>query len=222
MSVHHENYPWMFHRNEIDLLEDELEDLYEKYHCRGCDAVSTEAAVIHEQMDTEEQSDDELFQRLGFDFVDDSFESFFALRGDAVESEEEWAREMEHLRNHPLFRYAQRWATLVKRFSKDRYEEGGVYAGVFFRIYANINLIPLKIFSALTEEMYEDRIGCEIALEEYRLACIYLERVVESLELIVFVVADLEWLQESRRSAQVLEEALTHHMDSLRRRISLV
>lgn len=216
------HYPWMFHRNEIDLLEDELEDLYEKYHCRGCDVVSTEAAVIHEQMDTEEQSDDELFQRLGCDFVDDPCESFFTLRGDAVESEEEWTREMEHVRRHPLFRYAQRWATLVKQFSKERYEEGGVYAGVFFRIYANINLIPLKIFSALAEEMYGDRVGCEIALEEYRLACIYLERVLESLELITFVVADLEWLQESRRSAQVLREALTHHTNSLRRRMSLV
>jgi len=69
MTLQDHDYPWVFRRDEIDILEDELEDLYEAFH-RSEDGSSFESAILGEQLDTQEQSDRELSRRLGFDILE--------------------------------------------------------------------------------------------------------------------------------------------------------
>ncbi|MBI4256666.1 hypothetical protein HY626_01255 [Candidatus Uhrbacteria bacterium] len=214
------DYPWVFRRDDIDLLEDELEDLYETFH-RSEDGSSFESAVLGEQLETEEQSDRELSVRLGFDVLEPPPPAVLSAResidppSDAFEL---WQQELTHRRFHPLYQQAKRWTVGVKSVAKRGYEQGGGYAGECFRVYANVNLVPLKIFTALCEEMHEDLVGWEIALEEYRLALMYIDRILESLSLMSLSLEMSDWVQTSRVGAMELREALLSARSNLSRR----
>lgn len=216
MSPQDQEFPWVFRRDEIDILEDELEDLYEKYH-RPEDAPSFESSVLAEQLDTEERSDQELSTRLGFDVLEPPPPSLVSSRDSATPSDiwSEWQEELVHVRSHPLYQQAKTWAVHVKPVAKRGYEQGGAYAGELFRVWANVNLVPLKIFTALCEEMHEDDIGYEIAREEYRLALTYIERILESMSLMIFTVELSSWIERGREMARKLQEALKSTLANL-------
>ena len=95
MSPQDQDFPWVFRRDEIDILEDELEDLYETYHRPG-DPPSFESSVLHEQLDTEERSDQELSTRLGFDVLEPPPPSVVSSR-DADEPSDTWSAWQEEL-----------------------------------------------------------------------------------------------------------------------------
>lgn len=215
MSLQDQDFPWVFRRDEIDIMEDELEDLYETYHLHG-DIPSFESSVLCEQLDTEEKSDQELSVRLGFNVLEPPAPSMVSSRDSDAPSDtwSAWHEEFVHVRSHPLYQQAKIWSAQVKPIAKRGYEQGGAYAGELFRIYANVNLVPLKVFMALCEEMYEDDIGDEIAREEYRLALTYLDRIFESMSLIVFAPGLDAWIKHSRDSAHVLHEAIHRAMDA--------
>ena len=215
MSLQDQDFPWVFRRDEIDILEDELEDLYETHHSSESDP-TFESSVLHEQLDTQERSDNELSARLGFDVLDPPA-SMFSSRDPAPTSEDwsAWQEEIAHVRVQPLYQQARMWAAQVKPVAKRGYEQGGAYAGELFRIYANVNLVPLKIFTAMCEQLYEDDIGDEIALEEYRLALIYLSRIVESMSLFLFAPGLEAWIKHSRQGATALLEEIHRAMKSL-------
>ena len=217
MTSQEPSYPWIFHRDEIDLLEDELEDLYERFCRDTSDKNVMERAVLSEQLETEDRSDRELSARLGFDVVENrpDPQADNAPQQDATEV---WQQEVRLVQQHPLYQRVKAWVALVKPFSKRAYEMGGPYAGEVFRVYANLNLIQLKVFTALSEELREDQIGVEIALEEYRLALVYLERMLESVGLVFFSVQDLDWLRESQSRAQSLRLAILEQQKMLNRR----
>lgn len=223
MSPQEQDSPWVFRRDEIDILEDELEDIYERYHRPG-DVVSFESSVLYEQLDTEERSDHELSTRLGFDVLEPPPASMVSSRDLVAPLDllSAWQEECSLMRSHPLYQQAKKWATEVKPIAKRGYEEGGVYAGELFRIYANVNLVPLKIFNAMCEEMHEDEVGNEIAREEYRLALTYLGRILESMNLMLFVQELAPWIELSRVHARELQGMilsamanLPHHKPSL-------
>ena len=48
MALHDPDFPWMFRRDDIDILEDELEDLHEAFHHE--DHPSYESAILREPM----------------------------------------------------------------------------------------------------------------------------------------------------------------------------
>lgn len=223
MSPQDQEFPWVFRRDEIDILEDELEDLYETYHRPG-DPPSFESSVLCEQLDTEERSDQELSIRLGFDVLEPPPPSLVSSREADAPSDiwSEWQEELVHVRSHPLYQQAKIWATQVKPVAKRGYEQGGAYAGEMFRIYANVNLVPLKIFTSLCEEMYEDDIGYEIAREEYRLALTYVERILESMSMMIFTLELSSWIQNSREGARKLQDEIRFTLANLPRRSSPV
>lgn len=216
MNPQDQDFPWVFRRDEIDILEDELEDLYETYHRPG-DVPSFESSVLREQLDTEERSDQELSTRLGFNVLEPPPSSVVSSR-DADASSDTWSawqEELEHVRSHPLYQQAKTWAAQVKPVAKRGYEQDGACAGELFRIYANMNLVPLKIFTAMCEEMHEDDVGYEIAREEYRLALTYVERILESMSLLIFIPELSAWLQLCRDGARKLQEALKSTLSNL-------
>ncbi|MEK7620062.1 MAG: hypothetical protein AAB413_02375 [Patescibacteria group bacterium] len=218
MSPQDSDFPWVFRRDEIDILEDELEDLYEKYHRPG-DVPSFESSVLREQLDTEERSDQELSQRLGFDVLEPPPEEVVSSRDSDVPSDtwSAWQEELVHVRSHPLYQQAKKWATVVKPTAKRGYEQGGAYAGELFRIYANVNLVPLKIFTALCEELHEDEVGYEIAREEYHLALMYIDRILESMSLMIFTLELSSWMEFSREGARTLRDAVKATLANLPR-----
>ncbi len=210
MTPQDHDYPWVFRRDEIDILEDELEDLYEAFH-RSEKRTSFESIVLGEQLETQERSDRDLSQRLGFDVLQPPPSTLLTSRESTEapgETFELWQQELAHIRIHPLYQEAKRWAVRVKPVAKHGYEQGGGYAGECFRVYANVNLVPLKIFTALCEELHEDVVGWEIALEEYRLALTYVERILDSLSLMSLSVEMSDWVQTSKMEAVQLAEAI--------------
>lgn len=220
MNPQDQDFPWVFRRDEIDILEDELEDLYETFH-RERDVPSFESAILREQLDTEEQSDQALSGRLGFDVLEPPPDSVLSAREsmppppDPISA---WQQELSHVRVHPLFQKAKYWAAIVKPAARNGYEQGGAYVGECFRIYANVNLVVLKIFTALYEERYEDVVGFEIAYEEYRLALTYVGRILESMSFMTFAFEHGSWIDAGRVGAQDLRSELQSTLQQLARR----
>jgi len=222
MHAHDQNYPWIFHRDEIDLLEDELEDLYEKYGRDLGSAKTFESTILSEQMETEERSDAHLSRRLGFDFFQKMSESLsFSPSEESQNFKEDPHQETEFIRSHGLYQSAKIWAVGLRVFTKQKYEEGGPYASEYFRMYANLNLVPLKIFTALSEELHEDRVGFEVAQEAYQLSLIYLERVQESLGLVMFGAQEADWLEQRLKETQEMRHLIVSQLNELKRRRGL-
>jgi hypothetical protein len=164
-------YPWLFHRNEVDLLEDEIEDLFFK-HGRGLksNAMSFEVRVLREQMRAEEQSEAELAWRLGVKGI-----GLFAGSDDSE------SRYSDQVRSHPLYQFSRLWARSLRDVGKSGYMTSGEGRKDYFRIFANANLVPIKIFIALLESGQEDQIGLEVARESYGLTLLFLGRIQDSL-----------------------------------------
>ncbi|NQV90187.1 hypothetical protein HQ487_02160 [Candidatus Uhrbacteria bacterium] len=216
-----EEYPWMFHRDEVDLLEDEIEDLYERFQDEDKEFPSFESAILAEQLETEEDSDKILADRLGTNLFDEIPDVFEVLRSqEPFSTSRPLQQEGLSIRSHPLYQAGKKWADLVKPIARAGYEDGHVYEEAFFRVFANINFVPLKIFMALSEEMHEDQMGLVIAEEEYRLAVLYIDRILESLSLMAFSQELFEWLTSVRRQAEGLSSALNEHRSSLHGRNS--
>ena len=222
MHAHDQDYPWIFHRDEIDLLEDELEDLYETYDRDAESSKTFESVVLSEQMETEEQSDAQLSRRLGVDFFQKISESStFSFSEESQNPKEDSHQHTEFIRSHPLYQKAKIWAVSLRSVTKQKYEEHGPYASEYFRIYANLNLIPLKIFMALSEEFHEDQVGFEVAQDAYQLSLVYLGRVQESLALVGFGAQEREWFEKRLKETQEMHRLIVSQLNELKRRRGL-
>lgn len=218
MSFHDHDYPWLFHRDEVDLLEDELEDLYTKFACDPQETPLTEeAAILREQWETEEFSDAELTLKLGLGMLREQRQAppTVPVPSDEEEDEEEF---VESIRRHPLYQSARLWAALVRDLAKAGYDRQTHTSRHFFRAYANVNLVPIKIFAALAEEMCDDPLGQTVAEEEYILALIYLDRVRRSLSDILHSMEDFQSVERLQSRGGMLQEAIEHQLIHLRRR----
>lgn len=218
MSFHDHDYPWLFHRDEVDLLEDELEDLYATFACDPRETPQTdEAAVLREQWETEEFSDAELTLKLGLGMLHEQRQAPLTARG-SVDDEDEEEEFVESIRRHPLYQSARLWAAIVHDLSKAGYGRNDRFRRHFFRAYANVNLVPIKIFAALAEEMCDDPLGETVAEEEYLLALIYLDRVRRSLSAFLHSMEDFESIERLQSRGGMLQEAIEHQLIHLRRR----
>jgi hypothetical protein len=185
MAALDSEYPWVYYRDEIDLLEDQIEDLFERHDASLTDTLTMEQEVLQEQLKTEEVFEQSLangFGRSVFLFGD----SISASESDSSSSQNGMDHELSVLRKEvvrqPLYRIARAWAASVYTFTHQRYEHDAVRSRELFCAYANVNLVPIKLSVALIEEMRGDTLGIDMAIQEYKLTSIYLGRVADSLE----------------------------------------
>ncbi|MBT5808176.1 hypothetical protein HOI18_02765 [Candidatus Uhrbacteria bacterium] len=169
--------PWLFHRDEVDLLEDQIEDLYHKHQGPLTPTMTMEQEVLSEQLQTEEHSDIDLSENFKESFVDSMKRSKPQSFGETDISSPLLGLGAHR---HPLYRQARDWSVVVYDYAKERYDDG-VRTRDVFRVYANVNLVPIKLSVALLEEVGEGVMPVEIAIHEYRLANVYLKRVVDCL-----------------------------------------
>jgi hypothetical protein len=181
-----ENHPWVFHRDDVDLLEDQLEDLYERFQSDSHSPISMEQEVLQEQLQTEEDSDAELSLLLGEAFmgsVCDHNTSWSSLSSfDSMKDSDQDDGVFDFFRaRDPLYLQVRSWSLGVFRYAQIQYFQKGNHSREVFRVYVNANLIPIKLATATQEACVDDRLAREIALKEYALACTYLERTLSDL-----------------------------------------
>ncbi|NQV88963.1 MAG: hypothetical protein HQ488_01415 [Parcubacteria group bacterium] len=215
MKTPDDEYPWVFGRDEIDLLEDEIEDLFQKYGLGSKKSSEMEVQVLHEQVETEEQSDAELSARLGLGL----FEPDDPVLGETPFSDHKRPHhDVGNMRLHPIYQRARLWAAELHAWAKGSYESGGAGRGDVFRIYVNVNLVPIKLFTALHEEQHGDQIGLEVAEQEYHLGQTYLERILESLTLVMIIDQPSESLEKLRIQAQELHAIVIGQLAMIKRK----
>lgn len=210
-----DEYPWVFGRDEIDLLEDEIEDLFSQYGAGSDQNGGVEVHVLKEQIETEEKSDEELSARLGMNFLESTDRP---ERSKSFDERQRSPQRVGNMRMHPFYQKARLWAVELRKWAKHSYENGGAGTGDVFRIYANVNLVPIKLFTALHEEQHGDQIGLEVAEQEYQLAQTYLERILESLTVVLIVDETFGDLVTLRSQAEELRAIVIGQLAEVRRR----
>jgi hypothetical protein len=179
---------WFFHRDEVDVLEEEIEDIYVSHRRAGCKMQVMEHKLIEEQMLTEAGSDldemssqDAIFDAPLFDQEE--------IRQDMDMSLDEYVSVLEHLRHlaqrDELYSLTYVWSREVFEFARDRYVSGEDRSKEMFRVYLNVNMIPVKLSVASVEEVLSEPASVDLARREYEFAVIYLERTLDSLEKLI-------------------------------------
>jgi len=215
MHTPEDEYPWVFGRDDIDLLEDEIEDLFQQFG-RGANKTSdVEVQVLQEQVETEERSDAELAERLGLSMLEPRADS---TSPGGFHSSATSSPQIDNMRLHPLYQRARAWAQELRAWSKAAYETGTPGKGDVFRVYANVNLVPIKLFTGLHEEQHGDAIGLEVAEQEYQLALTYLERIIESLTLVLVLEEGIGPLVSLRGQAEELRAIVVGQLAAVRRK----
>jgi hypothetical protein len=222
MSIHDAHFPWIFHRDEVDLLEDELEDLYTKFGSASGEAPrSQEECILQEQMDTEDQSEAELTLMQGIDRLHNRHPEPSVLEEEEHDETLEEAC-VSRLRQNPLFQRSRVWAVELGSLTKAGYDRGGSEAGAYFRVYANVNLVPIKVFAALAEVMHEDPMGSIMAEQAFMLALTYLQRIRESLAQILHSAEIYDLLKLLHRQSELIEQGVQQELRLLRERRGLM
>ncbi|MBI5794252.1 hypothetical protein HZA87_04190 [Candidatus Uhrbacteria bacterium] len=218
MSLHDHEYPWLFHRDEVDLLEDELDDLYAAFGTDPREAPMTqEAAVLQEQRQTEELADAELTLKLSMGMLHEDRHPVPPVVESPADADEEEDHVLLGIRQHPLYQSARLWAALLRGLAKAGYDRDDHDRQHFFRAYANVNLIPIKIFAALCEQMHDDPLADTVAEGEYLLALTYLQRVRQSLSSVLHTMEDFESVERLQSRGAMLEHAIEEQLMLLRR-----
>lgn len=209
--------PWMFHRDELDVLEDEIDLLQQKFFSAVDLGVETfEAVVLREQLDTEEASDTALSKRLGL--TDESL-SVESADGHLLEDAYvELSSGLDVFRRHPLYQFARTWSATVRTFSKAGYDEASYNAEAFFRAYVNAHTVPIKVFTALCEEAFVDAIGLEVAEQEYELALTYIGRILTSLSMTVSNAQTFDTLSAIHGRGEELRAIIIGKLAEIRRK----
>lgn len=164
--------PWLFHRDEIDLLEEEIDEIYRQYDSDEADAHDKmETLVLQEQWETEEQSDKELSFLVGPE------QTFFP------ESAHEDTTDI-HLpcERDPLYEEIYLWANRVFAYTTKRYVKEGVRDEDVFRAHVNVKMIPIKFVATQSEDVADHPIAKQIADTERHLCFTYFTRTLDSLE----------------------------------------
>lgn len=177
--------PWIFHRDEIDLLEEELDDIFLRYDPESNkQSGEMEARVLKEQLDTEDLSEAQLWLEIGQDdFVPDSTEQAQSahLPEDSMADELRLCGERD-----PAYEQIYLWAQRVFAYTSKRYVEQNKQDEDIFRAHVNIKMIPIKFASAMSEREFGDLMSEQLADKERTLCVTYFERTLDSLEHLAF------------------------------------
>ena len=212
------DFPWIFRRDDIDLLEDEIDDLYAQVAAEAStDVGSLEEEVLREQRETEEQSEAELSLKLHLRGISPLVPAPPA-EGSFASEQMLTDRYGDRVRAHPMYQYARLWARRLREVAKSGYAAQGVLRKDFFRVYANANLVPIKVFTALCEGGEEDQLGLEVALEAFEMATVYVARIQESLACLRMQAPFDERLERLMDEGGRLGAILREHAEDLKRR----
>ncbi len=172
--------PWIFHRDEIDLLEEELDELYRLHESTGEDSVSQmEDRILKEQLNTEEAAEAELTLQIGPKYL---LPHAHLSSADVELPDESLVETLKtHAYRDPLYTRIYGWAQRAFTLAFTRYLKEGVCEESIFRAYVNVKMIPIKFVAAQTERLSGDSIGAQIAKKEGSLCLIYFERTLDSL-----------------------------------------
>lgn len=203
---------WVFHRDEIDLLEEELEEIYHFIEAHNPKDTEMEQSVMKEQIASEEQTEMELTSDFGFEMLEhdhSSCEKTFELNIDI--SVQEMLR--EQVLRDPLYSLFYVWSKDVFQFAKEQYLFGHDKTRDMFRVYLNAKIIPIKLSTGRINESFEDPFLLQIIKKEYDLALTYLDRTLESLR--ALVVRGYDLLIPFVASGEMLRSKLTDMIDRI-------
>jgi len=177
-----DDHAWVFERDEIDLLEDELEELYTYIEHLHLPKTAMESLVLKELTDTEDQGEDELTVELGSELlhthhhepapVDEGMSQQGSLR-DQLRGQ---------LERDPLYLRAYAWSDGLFAYAKEAYRSGQDGSKAMFRVYVNAKMVPIKLSIGRAQDPKEDPFLFQLVKKEYELALIYLDRTLESLD----------------------------------------
>lgn len=175
---------WMFQRDEVDLLEEEIEEIYHVQEHRDPVESAMEREVMKEQMETEERTETELVLTWGAQMLEQGHphhEEPFDLDLELP------LRELlkDQTQRDPLYIQGFLWSRDVFRFAKEHYGSGSDVSEEMFRVYLNATMIPIKLSIGHADASLDDAFSRSVFQKEYELALIYLERTLESLQRLV-------------------------------------
>ena len=172
--------PWMFRRDEIDLLEEDVDDLYDIHQSNDNRVETMEQMLIEEQLDTEEQAEAEFEHHMDVNWLlSGSAEKHFGISNkDPLDDDQDLSCDSYRPPFYePLFLFVDE----VFAYATRVHAKGGSTAELAFRVRINIKLVPIKCAIAVSEEMRDDPMSLAVAKKEYKLALVYLDRVLISL-----------------------------------------
>ena len=203
--------PWLFHRDEFDLLEEEYNEIFQRHETvTESKRHALEEEILQEQMETEDATEAELAKRLGTSWTEEAF--YHEFRQNPLLDEHRSLRDFLFRTRHrdPLYEKSLTWAMQVFRWARQQYEVEAQGSREIFRVYANVYLVPIKISFALSERGQDDAEALIIAEKELELAGIYLERVEESLRALqrsgIITTTDNQMLTDAKSLAAEIHQ----------------
>lgn len=197
--------PWLFRRDELDVLEEELDEIFH-LHKHESDEMQfeMEAEIISEQTKTENQFERRLTDLLG----PASLASHEPVCNHCKDGFPDGVKLSDMLvpERDPLYARAYSWAVRVFYWSRECYWVNSMRNRDMFRVHINAYLVPVKIAFAQTEHRRNDPHAKKISELEYDLALTYLRRTKESLSALTTTgVAsdDLRWMIEEANEIAV-------------------
>jgi hypothetical protein len=180
-------FPWSFERDEVDLLEEDIDEIYRTYQSPKGEVKTIEQAIILEQLETEEHAEAEFSLMMGMkEFFKRSQEKTFWEHSSKEERADELSISCETSRS-PFYEHVFRFSENVYAYAKEVYAQGGNKTEHAFRLRLNVKMIPIKCAVAQSEEMHDDPLSIAMARKEYKLAIVYTDRILLSL---AFLAAD--------------------------------
>lgn len=175
----------MFERNEIDLLEEDLDEIYQQHEPSIREPIlKMEGRVLQEQLETEAEYEADLALKIGPEHLlrevsGDSETKFF---------EKESLKDIlqAHASRDPLYERVYIWAKHVADCAYDRYEHDKAHREDAFRAYVNVKMIPIKLACVRSEFSQRDSVSGQIAKKEQRLCLIYFTRTLQALQNLAF------------------------------------
>ncbi len=206
MAMHNDpDHPWVFQRDEIDLLEEDIEEIYQRFE-KNADFIM-ENSVIQEQLETEEFSDAEFTVMLAEEFAVKKAPKIPEFRLD--EKYESTQGGVQEARRSPLYDGAFIWSSTVFGFAKEVYDQNGPFAHNAFRVYLNAKMIPIKLSIIHVDEL-NDEFSLDVAEKEFDLASVYINRVLESLSGLVSTNPDIvaQLILRGERLNKIVQETI--------------
>lgn len=179
--------PWMFERNEIDLLEEDLDDIYQQYEPSIRDPIlKMEARVLQEQLETEAEFEADLALKIGPEHFFREVSSNLETKSFGKESLKDVLQ--AHASRDPIYERVYLWAKHVADYSHESYRHDKVHREDAFRALVNVKMIPIKLACVRSEFSQRDSVSGQIAKKEQRLCLTYFTRTLHALQNLAFYV----------------------------------
>ncbi len=173
--------PWMFQRDEVDLLEEEIDDLYDLHPSPDGRVETMEHAAIAEQLETEERADAELAMQVELKWFVQAQQAGSGRSARPKHGPETPDLSCDTERSpfyEQLFRFSQNVCAHAELIYAQKEH---ALRGHAFRALLNVKMLPVKCANAFSEEAQDDPFARAVAKKELNLARLYLDRVLVSL-----------------------------------------